>query len=49
MTVQGADGDEFERGFLIPDILPTPSTVVIYGPGSDGKSMSAGQSPSTWL
>ena len=26
---------------MIPDILPTPSVVLIYGAGGDGKSMSA--------
>ena len=41
MTVKELMALDFERGFLIPDILPTPSTVVIYGPGGDGKSMSA--------
>ena len=29
------------REYLIPDILPTPSVVLIYGKGGDGKSMSA--------
>ena len=29
------------RGYLIPDVLPTPSVVLMYGAGGDGKSMSA--------
>ena len=29
------------RDYLIPDVLPTPSVVLIYGAGGDGKSMSA--------
>ncbi len=29
------------RKYLIPDVLPTPSVVLIYGAGGDGKSMSA--------
>ena len=41
MTVKELLSMDFERGFVIPDILPTPATVVIYGPGGDGKSMSA--------
>ena len=32
---------ETEREYLIPDILPHPSVVLIYGAGGDGKSMSA--------
>tara|TARA_R100000700_G_scaffold3185_2_gene6088 strand:- start:4277 stop:6661 length:2385 start_codon:yes stop_codon:yes gene_type:complete len=30
-----------KRDYLIPDVLPTPSVVLIYGSGGDGKSMSA--------
>ena len=30
-----------KRDYLIPDVLPTPSVVLIYGAGGDGKSMSA--------
>ena len=29
------------RKYLIPDVLPTPSVVLMYGSGGDGKSMSA--------
>jgi hypothetical protein len=28
------------REYLIPDLLPTPAVVVVYGAGGDGKSMS---------
>ncbi len=28
------------RNYLIPDLLPTPAVVVVYGAGGDGKSMS---------
>ena len=28
------------RTYLIPDLLPTPAVVVVYGAGGDGKSMS---------
>jgi hypothetical protein len=34
------DSDQ-ERDYLIPDVLPHPSVVLIYGAGGDGKSMSA--------
>ena len=34
------DSDQ-ERSYLIPDVLPHPSVVLIYGAGGDGKSMSA--------
>ena len=30
-----------KRDYLIPDVLPTPSVVLVYGAGGDGKSMSA--------
>jgi hypothetical protein len=30
-----------EREYLIPDLLPTPGVVLMYGSGGDGKSMSA--------
>tara|TARA_R100000664_G_C2758936_1_gene148210 strand:+ start:1439 stop:3802 length:2364 start_codon:yes stop_codon:yes gene_type:complete len=32
---------EGKRDYLIPDVLPTPSVVLVYGAGGDGKSMSA--------
>lgn len=32
---------DFNRGYIIPDILPSPSVVLLYGPGGEGKSMSA--------
>ena len=31
---------DVKREYLIPDVLPTPSVVLIYGAGGDGKSMS---------
>ena len=33
--------ENFKKDFLIPDILPNPSVVLIYGAGGDGKSMTA--------
>ena len=32
---------DIKREYLIPDVLPSPSVVLIYGAGGDGKSMSA--------
>ena len=32
---------DIKREYLIPDVLPNPSVVLIYGAGGDGKSMSA--------
>ena len=32
---------EGRRDYLIPDVLPTPSVVLVYGAGGDGKSMCA--------
>ena len=32
---------DIKRQYLIPDVLPTPSVVLIYGAGGDGKSISA--------
>ena len=31
----------FERNYLIPDLLATPSVILMYGSGGDGKSMAA--------
>ena len=33
--------ENFEKSFLIPDVLPHPSVVLLYGAGGDGKSMTA--------
>ena len=33
--------ESFEKSFLIPDVLPHPSVVLLYGAGGDGKSMTA--------
>ena len=41
MTIQELSKLETKRDYLIPDVLPTPSVVLIYGAGGDGKSMSA--------
>jgi len=32
---------DFKRQYLIPDLLATPSVVLMYGAGGDGKSMAA--------
>ncbi len=41
MSIKELMETETEREYLIPDILPHPSVVLIYGAGGDGKSMSA--------
>ena len=41
MSIQELMETETEREYLIPDVLPHPSVVLIYGAGGDGKSMSA--------
>jgi hypothetical protein len=41
MDVAALQDLEGQREFLIPDVLPHPSVVLIYGAGGDGKSMSA--------
>lgn len=41
MTVGELLQQNFERSYLIPDLLPNPSVVLIYGAGGDGKSMTA--------
>ncbi len=41
MTIQELAKLDTHREFLIPDVLPHPSVVLIYGAGGDGKSMSA--------
>ena len=41
MTAKELSEKEFKRDYIIPDVLPHPSTVLIYGAGGDGKSMSA--------
>jgi len=32
---------DYKREYIIPDLLPKPAVVLIYGAGGDGKSMSA--------
>ena len=41
MTVGELLQQDFERSYLIPDLLPSPAVVLIYGAGGDGKSMAA--------
>ncbi len=41
MTVAELLQKDFERSYLIPDLLPNPAVVLIYGAGGDGKSMAA--------
>ena len=41
MEVQDLMKMEGKRDYLIPDVLPTPSVVLVYGAGGDGKSMCA--------
>jgi hypothetical protein len=41
MTVKELFEQNFERSYLIPDLLPNPAVVLIYGAGGDGKSMAA--------
>ena len=41
MTIQKLAELDTKRDFLIPDVLPHPSVVLIYGSGGDGKSMAA--------
>lgn len=41
MDVAALQDLEGQREYLIPDVLPHPSVVLIYGAGGDGKSMSA--------
>ena len=33
--------ENFEKSYLIPELLPHPSVVLLYGAGGDGKSMTA--------
>ena len=41
MKVKDLMNMEGRRDYLIPDVLPTPSVVLVYGAGGDGKSMCA--------
>ena len=41
MTIESLMNLKVERQFTIPDILPAPFTVLLFGSGGDGKSMSA--------
>ncbi|MFZ9656639.1 MAG: AAA family ATPase, partial [Limnohabitans sp.] len=41
MTVGELLDQDFQRSYLIPDLLPNPAVVLIYGAGGDGKSMAA--------
>jgi hypothetical protein len=41
MDVEALQQMDEKRDYLIPDVLPHPSVVLIYGAGGDGKSMTA--------
>ena len=41
LTLQELMAMDFNRNYLIPDLLPSPSVVLMYGAGGDGKSMAA--------
>ena len=41
LGVQELMGLDQQRDYLIPDVLPHPSVVLLYGAGGDGKSMAA--------
>lgn len=41
MTVGELLQQNFKRSYLVPDLLPNPAVVLIYGAGGDGKSMAA--------
>lgn len=41
LTLEQLFALDFERTYLIPDLLPNPAVVLIYGAGGDGKSMAA--------
>jgi hypothetical protein len=41
MSIKELLDRQFERTYLIPDLLPSPSVVLVYGAGGDGKSMAA--------
>jgi hypothetical protein len=41
MTAAELKETDYKRDYIIPDVLPHPSVVLIYGAGGDGKSMSA--------
>ena len=41
ITVKELMNMDLQRDYLIPDLLPKPSVVLIYGAGGDGKSMAA--------
>jgi len=41
MSIAQLMEQQFERKYLIPDLLPSPAVVLLYGAGGDGKSMSA--------
>ena len=41
MSLDELLAQNFERTYLIPDLLPSPAVVLLYGAGGDGKSMTA--------
>jgi hypothetical protein len=41
MTASELDAEDLSRSYVIPEILPTPAVLLLYGAGGDGKSMVA--------
>ncbi len=41
MTASELDSEDLSRSYVIPEILPTPAVLLLYGAGGDGKSMAA--------
>ena len=41
MSLEELLDQDFKRDYIIPDLLPNPSVVLVYGAGGDGKSMTA--------
>ena len=41
MTASELDAEDLSRSYVIPEILPTPAVLLLYGAGGDGKSMAA--------
>jgi hypothetical protein len=41
MSLQTLVSKDFKRDYIIPDLLPKPYVVLLYGAGGDGKSMTA--------
>ena len=41
ITAEDLDAKDLSRSYIIPEILPTPAVLLLYGAGGDGKSMAA--------